>query len=102
MAFVNAWRMGNVHFLCGRQSKLYVNLRDRQCGGATGPITNVAASNETKSVLKQRDMFLNCRSLPIIWRETLEIDFYWCLHNLLLKPNLAQASPSRLKNEEPP
>jgi hypothetical protein len=63
---------------------------------------NVAASNETKSVLKQLDMFLNCRSLPIIWRETLEIDFYWCLHNLLLKPNLAQASPSRLKNEEPP
>jgi hypothetical protein len=53
---------------------------------AAGPDSDEAAGADTsKSFFEESDMLLDRSLLAISWCKALEVNFYGCLHNLLLK-----------------
>jgi hypothetical protein len=90
MTFIGVRCTGRVDFLSGRQSEPDIDLIETSCVMVTaGPDSDDTTGADTpKSFFKEFDMLLHRRLLVVIWCKALEINFYWCVHNFLLKLDL--------------
>jgi hypothetical protein len=87
VTFIGVRGAGRVDFLSRWQSQPDIDfVKASRLMVAAGPGSDEAAGTDTsKSFFEKPDMLLDRSLLAISWCKALEVNFYGCLHNLLLK-----------------